>query len=148
MSHHPSWMSIKYISTLNTLRSLRVNKSVYLALIQHFYTLFNCRDSFNAKFAKITLNILDLWNTISELFLMQPSYWSRKYSSILAWKTPWTEETDGVQSMVSQRVRHNWCAENAWACTQSSFFAAKIIKHLRTPQTYLILYFLIIWVGK
>ena len=27
-------------------------------------------------------------------------------SSILAWRTPWTEETGGVQSMGLQRVRH------------------------------------------
>ena len=30
------------------------------------------------------------------------------YSSILAWRTPWTEEPDSLQSIVSQRVRHNW----------------------------------------
>ena len=29
------------------------------------------------------------------------------YSSILAWEISWTEELDGLQSMVSQRVRHN-----------------------------------------
>ena len=29
------------------------------------------------------------------------------HSSILAWKTPWTEEPDGLQSKGSQRVRHN-----------------------------------------
>ena len=28
-------------------------------------------------------------------------------SSILAWRIPWTEEPGGVQSMGSQRVRHN-----------------------------------------
>ena len=27
--------------------------------------------------------------------------------SILAWKIPWTEEPDGLQSMGSQRVGHN-----------------------------------------
>ena len=34
------------------------------------------------------------------------------HSSILAWITPWTEETEpkpgGLQSMGSQRVGHNW----------------------------------------
>ena len=30
------------------------------------------------------------------------------HSSILAWKIPWTEEPGGLQSMGSQRVRHNW----------------------------------------
>ena len=30
------------------------------------------------------------------------------HSSILAWKTPWTEEPGGMQSMGPQRVRHDW----------------------------------------
>jgi len=29
------------------------------------------------------------------------------HSSILAWKIPWTKEPGGLQSMGSQRVRHN-----------------------------------------
>ena len=29
------------------------------------------------------------------------------HSSILAWKIPWTEEPDRLQSMGSQRVKHN-----------------------------------------
>ena len=28
------------------------------------------------------------------------------HSSILAWKTPWTEEPDGLQSIGSQRAGH------------------------------------------
>ena len=30
------------------------------------------------------------------------------YSSILAWRIPWTEEPGGLPSIGSQRVRHNW----------------------------------------
>ena len=30
------------------------------------------------------------------------------HSSILAWRIPWTEEPDGLQSVVSKRVRYNW----------------------------------------
>ena len=30
------------------------------------------------------------------------------HSNILAWKTPWTEEPDMLQSMRLQRVRHDW----------------------------------------
>ena len=30
------------------------------------------------------------------------------YSSILAWRIPWTEEPGGLQSMGSQRVGHDW----------------------------------------
>ena len=30
------------------------------------------------------------------------------HSSILAWEIPWTEESGGLLSMESQRVRHDW----------------------------------------
>ena len=30
------------------------------------------------------------------------------YTSILAWRIPWTEEPGRLQSVVSQRVRHDW----------------------------------------
>ena len=30
------------------------------------------------------------------------------HSSILAWKSPWMEEPGGLQSVGSQRVRHDW----------------------------------------
>ena len=33
------------------------------------------------------------------------------YSSILAWRIPWTEENGGLPSMGSQRVRHNAVTE-------------------------------------
>ena len=30
------------------------------------------------------------------------------HSSILAWRIPWLEEPGGLQSVGSQRVRHDW----------------------------------------
>ena len=33
------------------------------------------------------------------------------HSSILAWRIPWTEEPGGLQSMGSQRVRHDLVTE-------------------------------------
>ena len=30
------------------------------------------------------------------------------HSNTLAWRIPWTEETEGLQSRESQSVRHNW----------------------------------------
>jgi len=33
------------------------------------------------------------------------------HSSILAWETPWTEELGWLQSMGSQRVRHDLATE-------------------------------------
>ena len=35
------------------------------------------------------------------------------YSSMVAWKISWTEEPGGLQSMGSQRVRHDWATEHA-----------------------------------
>ena len=37
------------------------------------------------------------------------------YSSILAWRIPWTEEPGGLQSMGLQTVGHNW-ATNTFTC--------------------------------
>ena len=37
------------------------------------------------------------------------------HSSILPWEIPWTEELDGLLSMGSQKVRHDWVTE--YACT-------------------------------
>ena len=38
------------------------------------------------------------------------------HSSTLAWKIPWMEELDWLQSMGSRRVRHNW-ATSLWLFT-------------------------------
>ena len=35
------------------------------------------------------------------------------HSSILAWRTTWTEEPGELQSMWSQRARHNWASKHA-----------------------------------
>ena len=37
------------------------------------------------------------------------------HSSILAWRTPWTEEPGGLQSMGSQRVGHDWATKHSTA---------------------------------
>ena len=35
------------------------------------------------------------------------------HSSTLAWKIPWTEEPDSLQTSGSQRVRHNWATSRS-----------------------------------
>ena len=37
------------------------------------------------------------------------------HSSILAWRLTWTEEPGGLQSMGSQRVRHEWVTKHSTA---------------------------------
>ena len=34
------------------------------------------------------------------------------HSDILHWRIPWTEESGGLQSMGSQRIRHDWVTEH------------------------------------
>ena len=48
------------------------------------------------------------------------------HSNIIAWRIPWTEEPGRLQSMGSQRVRHDW---SNWACTFSisSWFSREIV---------------------
>ena len=51
-------------------------------------------------------------------------------SSVLAWRIPWMEEPEGLQSVGSQRVGHNWsnwaqhqlcCKEHGGACALSDY---------------------------
>ena len=40
------------------------------------------------------------------------------HSSVLAWRSPWTEEPGGLQSMELQRLRHDWVTKHStsqWA---------------------------------
>ena len=72
-------------------------------------------------------NITDLLQMVKNLPAMQETWveclgWEdplgkgmTTHISILAWKIPWTEEPGGLQSMVLQRVGHNWA-------TSLSFF--------------------------
>ena len=43
--------------------------------------------------------------------------WNRQWQPFLAWKILWTEEPGRLQSMGSQRVRHDWACVHA--CTQA-----------------------------
>ena len=44
------------------------------------------------------------------------------HSSTLAWKTPWIEKPGGLQSMGSQRVRHNWTTNTHTSCTKNAVY--------------------------
>ena len=44
-------------------------------------------------------------------------------SSILAWRIPWTEGSGGLQSMGSQRVRHNWVTNTLIKITHNTNFS-------------------------
>ena len=38
------------------------------------------------------------------------------HSSVLAWRSPWTEEPGGLQSMGLQRVRHDYATKQQDEC--------------------------------
>ena len=50
-------------------------------------------------------------------------------SSILAWRTLWTEEPVGLQSMGSERVRHNW-ATNTYMWFLGTLFNIHTQRHI------------------
>ena len=52
------------------------------------------------------------------------------HSSILAWRIPWTEEPDRLQSMGSQRVRHDW--------SDLAAAAASVLETFCLYQAYLV----------
>ena len=52
-------------------------------------------------------------------------------SNILAWEIPWTEEPGGIQSMESQRVRHDLATKQQFRvpeCTLSPAFSQVLIE--------------------
>jgi len=51
-----------------------------------------------------------LWNSAFRCLYLSfsPLLFASLLFSILDWKIPWTEEAGGLQSMGSQRVRHDW----------------------------------------
>ena len=51
------------------------------------------------------------------------------HSSTLAWRIPWEEEPGGLQSMGSQRVRHDWATELNW--TEHVWIASLVAQRLK-----------------
>ena len=52
------------------------------------------------------------------------------HSSVLAWRSPWTEKPGRLQSMGSHRVRHDW-SDLAAACNSSPYLDIDCSHHLR-----------------
>ena len=56
------------------------------------------------------------------------------HSSILAWRIPRTEEPGGLQSMGSQRVRHNWAWN--WDTSLPSLQVASLLNKITFPFSW------------
>ena len=57
------------------------------------------------------------------------------HCSILAWKIPWTEESDRLQFKRSQRVGHDWAIERAHTHTHTQIHRAKIVFWINSSAT-------------
>ena len=49
------------------------------------------------------------------------------HSSILAWRTPRSEEPGGLQSLGSQRIGHDWMAKHTLTHTHSTFITNSLV---------------------
>ena len=58
------------------------------------------------------------------------------HSSILSWRIPWTEEPGGLESMGSQKVRHDWVT-NTFTFFQTIALVSKSLGTLKSPCYYL-----------
>ena len=64
------------------------------------------------------------------------------HSSIRAWKIPWTKEPGGLQSMGSQRVRHDWMTSLHFTYMITLFWSGNWLLHNKVfrmvPGAYLV----------
>ena len=56
------------------------------------------------------------------------------HSSTLAWKMPWTEKPGRLQSMGSQRVRHDWATSLSLIFNWQGFPGDSVVKNPPTKQ--------------
>ena len=88
---------------------------------------------------KNLLTIIETW----VLFLGQEDPLEKgmaTHSSILAWRTPWTEEPGGLQSMGLHRVRHDWATNTFTFKTGISVFQLRVHSCVYDPMSTLFIY--------
>ena len=71
------------------------------------------------------------------------------YSSIRAWRIPWTEETHRPQSTGSQRVKHNWATNTTERLTLPLLLLCRQIlyhlSHLGNQKAISVAKYLLVW---
>ena len=78
-----------------------------VTLILMYTSIINCWLPLVAQMIKILPKMQQTW--IRSLGQEDPlEKEMAAHSSILAWRIPWTEKPGGLQTMESQRVRHDW----------------------------------------
>ena len=69
------------------------------------------------------------------------------HSSILAWKIPWTEEPDRLQSMRLQRVGHNWVTNTLIMSDGEHFFMCLLAICMPSLEKYVYDFCPLFWLG-
>ena len=87
---------------------------LYKEIIQHLFLISYYRASLVAQMVKNLPAMRETWvrslgweDTLEEGMAT--------HSSLLAWRIPWTQESGGLQSMGSPRVRHSWATKRSTA---------------------------------
>ena len=72
-------------------------------------------------------NLPEMWETWVQSLGQEDSLGMgmAAHSTILVWRIPWTEEPGGLQSMGSQRVRHDWVIHTHWLKELSIFLVTQ-----------------------
>ena len=63
------------------------------------------------------------------------------HSSILAWKIPWIEEPGGLQSIGSQKVKHDWVTECVPACVCTHVYCRTQVSLSHLSVLFLVSFF-------
>ena len=108
-----------------------------------FKIFFKCKHSFpsGSVVKNMPDNAGDTWD-------MRKIPWRRAWQPtpvVLAWRTPWTEESGGLLSIGSLRVRHDWVTEHACIvdlqCWVNFCHTAKWLSY--TLYTFFLIFFFI-----
>ena len=85
------------------------NVCIYIFYVCEYTEYIKCIISILTLVAQMVQNLLAMWETWVQSLGWEdhPKKEMATLSSILAWKTLWTEEPGGLQSMGSQRVKHD-----------------------------------------
>jgi len=88
------------------------------SLLKLVYQVFGLSRWFSGKISALPMQETKIWSLGWEDPLEEEM---TTHSSILGWKILWTEEHGRLQSMESQRIRHNWVTEHIHTCVRYLF---------------------------
>ena len=125
LAHSLSFFTLKRLFSSSSLSAIRVVSSAYLRLLMFLLPiLITACNSFSLAFLMYMYMHMYMASQVAPegkesaparetrvWFLDQEGPLEKgmaTYSSILAWRTSWTEEPGGLQSVGSQRVGHDW----------------------------------------